>query len=111
VVAQVTRSALEDRFWDVVVAHALPAPRRNWIVTVGTRAHEVDVAWPAARLAVELDGRAFHDTASAFESDRARDRALAVAGWRVVRVTWRHLRDDPGAVVDDLRRLLSRGVV
>lgn len=56
---------------------------------------------------MELDGRAFHDTASAFERDRARDRTLQAAGWRVVRITWRSLRHEPAAVAADLRRLLA----
>jgi very-short-patch-repair endonuclease len=59
------------------------------------------------RLIVELDGLAFHAPARAFERDRVRDRALSVAGWRVVRVTWRQLRDDPVALAGDLRRLLA----
>ena len=52
---------------------------------------------------VELDGRAFHATAAAFERDRARDRRLQAADWTVVRVTWRQLRDEPEIVVADLR--------
>ena len=31
----------------------------------------------------------------AFETDRERDRILLAEGWRVARVTWRQLRDDP----------------
>ena len=45
-------------------------------------------------LIAELDGRAVHGTARAFERDRARDRALSAAGWRVVRITWRQLSEE-----------------
>jgi len=31
----------------------------------------------------------------AFERDRARDRAMHADGWRVVRITWRQLGDEP----------------
>jgi very-short-patch-repair endonuclease len=58
-------------------------------------------------LVVELDGRASHGTRRAFEKDRERDRLLMAEGWRVVRVTWRQLRDDAPAVAADLRRLLA----
>jgi hypothetical protein len=55
---------------------------------------------------VELDGYETHGTRAAFESDRARDRALQVAGWRVCRVTWRQLHERPAAVVSELSVLL-----
>jgi very-short-patch-repair endonuclease len=47
-------------------------------------------------------------TASAFEADRERDRVLIAAGWRVIRVTWRQLTDDPEALVRDLRPALRK---
>lgn len=65
------------------------------------------MAWPAARLAVELDPRATHGTAAAFERDRRKDQRLLLAGWRVVRVTPRRLREDPERVTGLLRRLLA----
>ena len=68
---------------------------------------EVDFLWREQRLAVELDGSAVHRTAKLFESDRERDRLLQVAGWRVVRVTWRQLRNHRAAVAADLRALLE----
>ncbi|MEJ7716513.1 MAG: elongation factor P [Thermoleophilaceae bacterium] len=71
------------------------------------RALECDCLWRTERLVVELDGHAFHAPRSAFEVDRARDRALQVAGWRVVRFTWRQLEKEAGKVVEDLRALLA----
>jgi very-short-patch-repair endonuclease len=100
--ATVTRSALEERFLDLVDAHGLERPEVNALV----EGMEVDAVWRPARLAVELDGRAAHGTVRAFEADRERDRILQAQGWRVIRVTFRQLRDTPGAVVADLRRLL-----
>jgi len=60
-------------------------------------------------LIVELDGRAAHATTRAFERDRERDRMLQAAGWRVVRVTWRQLHDQPARIAADLRALLKAG--
>ena len=68
---------------------------------------EVDAAWPAAGVAAELDPRATHDTAAAFERDRRKDQRLMRAGWRVVRITPRRLREEPHRVADLLRRLLA----
>jgi len=97
------RSELEERFQDFLINAAVPIPHTN----VRIEAMEVDCAWENERLIVELDSRAVHDTPHAFEEDRARDRRLEAAGWRVVRVTWRQLHDTPAALEADLRRLLG----
>lgn len=104
----ITRSELEERFLAFLRARSLPSPELNvplelcpgqWI--------EADCVWRAQRLIVELDGHATHRTAAAYERDRARDRALNAAGWRVVRVTWRQLHSAPGRLEADLRTLLQ----
>jgi hypothetical protein len=104
----VTRSELEERFLCFLDRAGLPRPRLNVVLGVGGRAFEVDCAWPARRLVVELDGHATHSTRAAYERDRARDRVLQAAGWRVVRVTWRQLHGDPDRVAADLAALLAR---
>ena len=48
-----------------------------------------------------------HGTRTAFEADRIRDAELTVAGWRVVRITWRRLEREPRAVAAQLARLLA----
>jgi very-short-patch-repair endonuclease len=67
---------------------------------------EVDCLWRRHRLIAELDGHHTHATSMAFERDRARDRALSVEGWRVIRITWRQLRDQAQELEEDLRVLL-----
>jgi hypothetical protein len=64
--------------------------------------------WHRERLVVELDGYTAHATRAAFEGDRARDRRLQASGWRVVRITWRQLHDEPQEVAAELRALLVR---
>jgi very-short-patch-repair endonuclease len=98
-----TRSELEERFLAFLIDARLPAPLTNVLI----EGFEVDCAWPEQRLVVELDSRSVHDTRDAFESDRARDRRLGAAGWRVVRITWRQLHDTPDELEADLRRLLG----
>lgn len=68
----------------------------------------VDVAYPQARLAVEVDGFAFHSDPTRFAHDRRRQNALVLAGWTVVRFTWRDLDTDPGRVVAEVARALAR---
>ena len=105
--ATITRSELEERFLQFLVAAGLPRPAVNANLTIGGQSIEVDCAWPAQRVIAELDGHASHNTTAGFERDRARDRALQAAGWRVIRITWRQLHDEPAAVAGDLARLLA----
>ena len=99
----VLRSVLERRLLALVDDHGLPRPRINRLGPEG----ELDATWPEQRLIVECDGFAAHGTRKAFEADRARDRALQVAGWRVVRITWRQLTNDADVVARQLAALLG----
>ncbi|QEO10576.1 DUF559 domain-containing protein [Protaetiibacter larvae] len=58
------------------------------------------------RLVLELDGESFHGD---FDRDRARDRALVLAGYLVVRVSYRQLMDDWASVEAQLMELVRRG--
>ena len=103
----ITRSELERRFLTVLEEHGIPAPEMNAALRIGDRWIEADCVWRGPRLIVELDGHAFHSTRAAFERDRERDRLLQAAGWRVIRLTWRQLRDDAATVAADLAKLLA----
>ena len=103
----ITKRELEERFLTTIRAGGLPEPRTNTVV----EGLEVDAFWPAARLVVELDSRGFHLNRIAFERDRERDRKLMLAGYRVVRITWRQLHDDPARIVRDLRQLIRSAPV
>jgi very-short-patch-repair endonuclease len=70
--------------------------------------HLVDFHWPGARLVIEVDGYRFHSSRAAFERDRRRDADLSDAGFRVIRVTWRQLVEEPLAVVARIARALER---
>jgi very-short-patch-repair endonuclease len=106
---RVTVNEFEDAFVALLEASGLPRPRFNADLSIRGRFIRPDAVWREAKLIAELDGRATHGTEQAFESDRHRDRQLLVEGWRVTRITWRQLRDEPAEVVADLRTLLSGG--
>jgi very-short-patch-repair endonuclease len=103
----ITRSELEERFLAFLEEARLPRPAMNVTLEVEGHRFEVDCVWHETRLIVELDGHATHATFASFESDRRRDRLLQAAGWRVVRVTWRQLHEDPAALAADLGRLIG----
>ena len=50
---------------------------------------------PELKVAVELDGAAFHGSAAARERDTRRDVALAALGWVVLRFSYQRLTTDP----------------
>jgi very-short-patch-repair endonuclease len=66
----------------------------------------IDVAFVARRLAVEVDGWAWHSDVYRFAHDRRRQNALVLAGWTVLRFTWHDLMSRPQAVVAEIRAAL-----
>jgi hypothetical protein len=104
-----TESWLEDVFLPFLVDRRIPLPLVNATIEVGGRSFRPDCLWPAARLIVELDGRADHELEFGFESDRERDAELLAAGYRVMRITRRQLERDPMGVERRLRAALGIG--
>lgn len=98
-----TRSEAERRLLELMAAASLPAPATNTRVA----GFEVDAVGRAQRVVAEVDGLAFHASREAFERDRRRDAELQAAGWRVVRLTWRRIVDEPEAVVALIAGLLA----
>ena len=60
---------------------------------------EVDAVWDAQRLVVEVDGYGVHNPRPQFERDRRKDADLMLAGYRVLRITWRRLTREPEQVI------------
>jgi very-short-patch-repair endonuclease len=96
-----TRSKLERDFRRLIAKAGLPEPQYNVLVA----GLPVDVYWPQWKLVVELDGKPYHDTPRAFETDRVRDATLQKADLRVLRVTGKRLGDQPTAVFPDILAL------
>jgi very-short-patch-repair endonuclease len=102
---ELTRSELERRFLSLCRRHRLPTPEVN--ARVGR--YEVDFLWRRQGVVVETDGFEFHRDRAAFEADRARDAELQLLGLRVLRFTYRAVRDEAGKVAATLRRVLAPG--
>lgn len=103
----ITRNEFEEAFLALVDANGLSRPRMNADLALRGRFFEIDALWERQRLAVELDSRSVHGTKKRFESDRQRDRILVAEGYRTMHVTWQQLRDEPEAIVADLRSTLG----
>jgi len=80
-------SDLELRTLHVIRRLGLPVPVQQHRVQVGGRRFRLDLAYPASRIGIELDGWDPHGTRSAFDGDRVRDALLLVDGWRIAHFT------------------------
>jgi very-short-patch-repair endonuclease len=98
-----TRSEAERLLLELVRAAGLPSPHTNTRVA----GYEVDAHWPLHKLVVEVDGWTYHRSRQAFERDRARDARLLLAGYRVLRITWRQLTRERDKVIAMLAALLA----
>ena len=100
-----TRSHAERILRRLCRTAKLPEPLSN----VKLAGYEVDFVWPKERLVIEVDGFQFHGHRVAFERDRRKDQVLLTAGYRVVRVTWRQLVDEPLTVLAVIAAALASG--
>jgi hypothetical protein len=83
-----TRSELEDRVFDLVVAGGFARPDVNVPLYLDGRRVVPDLRWPQQRLIVEADSAQWHDTPQARADDAERQGLLEAHGERVIRVTW-----------------------
>jgi hypothetical protein len=88
----------------------LPEPVYEYAVEAGGARYSIDAAYPAAWIAIELDGKG-HATEAAFEADPVRENRLKLSGWIVLRYTWNRFITAPAEVVAEVREALRRGHV
>lgn len=100
-------SVIEELFALHVRADKLPAPTREFQFDP-TRKWRFDFCWPDQRLAVEVEGGIHsggrHTRGAGFEQDARKYLAATLAGWCVVRVTGKMVRD--GSAIAAARELL-----
>lgn len=99
---------LERRLLDVILGAGLPHPelqfKAPWLRAVNGR---VDMAYVQAKLIIEGDSRRWHQLVDAFETDRLRDNAAQLAGWRVLRFTWLEITQNPERVARSVAQALQ----
>jgi very-short-patch-repair endonuclease len=87
----------------------LPKPQRQVDVVASGTKYRLDFAWPDERVALECDGREWHEMQ--FEGDRSRWSAITAAtGYRFVFMTKGRLQKEPALIVAQLRGLLGEPV-
>lgn len=103
-----SRSEAEQR-----MGRLLARTAGNWICNYpvlgehGQVVAEIDFANPELKIAIEVDGRAFHSDRRSFERDRERQNMLVIRGWIVLRFTWERLVNDPEGVLAEVASVLA----
>lgn len=92
----------------VLTIAGLPPSRQQHAVALPFGEVHLDAAWPEVKLAVELDGAAFHSSREARERDLRRDAALAARGWLVLRFSYRRLTQEPWACQAEIEAAYRR---
>ncbi len=100
-------SDLEVRVVRDLMRLGVPRPEQNVVVEAGGRVFVLDLVWLAIKVAVEVDGYAYHSSRSSFDHDRQRDLLLKRQGWEILRVS---SNSDLAVVADVLLRRLQCAV-
>ena len=79
----------------------------GWKANYRVGGYRVDVGFPAQKVAIEVDGFAFHSDPDAFQIDRQRQNDLVLLGWQVLRFTWLDLTAYPDRVIALIRSAIS----
>lgn len=105
--APVTGSVLETRFSRLVRRAGLPAlDRQHDIRDHGRLVAVVDFAYPAQRIAIEIDGYRWHSGRARWERDLIRRNAITALGWRVLHITSTDIKRYPERVVSTIEAAL-----
>lgn len=102
----VTDSGFERLVLIRLAEAGLPAPVLHHEVVAMGRTYYLDLAYPECRLAIELDG-GDHLRREVWENDHERQNALILAGWTILRFTWRDYVQHQSRLVSEIRAALS----
>jgi hypothetical protein len=105
---EVTDSDFELLVLALLLEHGLPEPIVHHVLRALDGGHlaELDLAYPALRIAIELDG-GVHQRPEVFERDRPRQNRIVLEGWIVLRFTWDMYVNRPDELVAAVRRAIQ----
>jgi len=92
----------------VVVTLFRKARITGWVANHPAIGYLIDFAFPAEKLAVEIDGFGCHRDVTAFQHDRTRRNKLVAAGWTVLNYTWADLLERPHQVASEVVAMRRR---
>jgi hypothetical protein len=94
----------------LLLAHGLPRPTLEHVVrdASGVEIGRLDLAFTPHLVGLELDSRRYHLNANAFEYDRQRQNRLELAGWMILRYTWRQYTHAAPRLVSEVAAALRQ---
>ena len=95
-------SVLESQMTRLFVQYGLPLPKAE-LVAGPNGEYRLDFAYPAVKLAIEVDGYAWHWDPDKVAADHMRRNRLLAQGWRVLIYTWVQIRDAPDEIAAEIR--------
>jgi len=109
---QRVESAAERRLLRLLEEAGLPAPVNQFRLcdAAGHLVARIDHAWPAHRLALEVDGYRYHSGTRAFRYDRERATLIQAEGWTVFRTSPAEIAEGAATLVAALRVRLEPDV-
>lgn len=79
------------------------------VVVAGGRTLHLDIAFPAARVAIECQGFVAHHSRRQLDRDARRDNSIALAGdWLVLKLTWDRFVNDWDGFLRELQAALAQ---
>ena len=102
------QSDLEVKVLEEMSRQNLPVPATQFPMRLPDRDIVIDFAWPAVKLAVEVDHPAWHDGELDSHADKGRDRKLTTIGWTSTRITAIDVNGGLRDAVADVGRILER---
>jgi hypothetical protein len=100
-------SALESRMARLMLQYDLPVPKAE-VVWGPDRRYRLDFAYPALKLAIEVDGWATHFSPEQQRYDHRRANELIKAGWTILRYSWWEVTNESERVASEIAATYSR---
>jgi very-short-patch-repair endonuclease len=94
----------------LLVAMLRDSGATGWHCAFPAAGYLIDIAFPASRVAIEVDGWAWHVDAERSQADKRRQNVLVRSGWTILRYTWHDLSSRPRAVLAEIAREVARGL-
>lgn len=98
-----TESEAERKFAGLLRLHEIT----GWHTQLMFHGWRLDFAFPELKLAVEINGWAYHRSRGRWMNDQDKANALNAAGWTVLSFSWHHLDDDPEGVITVLAEAIG----
>ena len=104
---QAADGLLEPRMARLLVRAGLPPAAFQHQLVLGGRTFRIDFAYPAHKLAIEVDGWSSRASVRGLQSDDSRQNLLVLHGWTILRFTWRDVVRRPELVAGQIRLVLG----